>query len=103
VEHPSTLAATIHTLLDRGYVAYDGDALAPTPLGEDVLYACLSHFPEVFDLTFAETMAKLLDKIAIGEASRETVLHAFYHGKLAPALDDVEDAAYPAQLKKETA
>jgi DNA topoisomerase-1 len=106
VEHPPALAATIRALLDRGYVTCDGDALAPTPLGEDVLYACLSHFPEVFDLAFAETMAKLLDKVAIGEASRETVLHAFYHGKLAPALDDtsdLEDAAYPAQLKKETA
>ncbi len=77
IGHAETCAAMIEGLIAKGYVRLEKGDLAPTPLGEDVLYVCVQRLPEVFRLEAAAEVEAMLGRVACGEMSRRDALDAF--------------------------
>ena len=67
VGRPSTYAATLATIQDRGYVLKKGTALAPSFTAFAVVTLLERHFPELVDYAFTAKMENDLDAIASGE------------------------------------
>ncbi|HYN75431.1 MAG TPA: type I DNA topoisomerase, partial [Candidatus Limnocylindria bacterium] len=80
IGRPSTYAATISVILDRGYVFKKGTALVPTWLAFAVTRLLEQQFGELVDYDFTAQMESDLDRIAAGEADRVAWLHDFYFG-----------------------
>ena len=80
IGRPSTYAATISVILDRGYVFKKGTALVPTWLAFAVTKLLEQQFADLVDYDFTAQMESDLDRIADGEADRVAWLHAFYFG-----------------------
>lgn len=66
VGRPSTYASIMETIVYHKYVAREGKALSPTPLGEDVAKFLVEKFPELFDVGFTARLEEELDKVADG-------------------------------------
>src|SRR4029453_9221797 len=64
VGRPSTYAATIGTIQDRGYVWKKGTALIPSLTAFAVVNLLEQHFPELVDYAFTARMEDDLDHIA---------------------------------------
>ncbi|EWT03634.1 DNA topoisomerase I [Intrasporangium oryzae NRRL B-24470] len=80
IGRPSTYAATIGTIQDRGYVFTKGQALVPTWLAFAVTRLLEEHFGELVDYEFTASMEEDLDRIAGGEEGRVAWLKRFYFG-----------------------
>jgi DNA topoisomerase I len=80
IGRPSTYAATISVILDRGYVVTKGTALVPTWLAFAVTRLLEEHFGRLVDYDFTAAMEADLDKIAAGQEQRATWLSRFYFG-----------------------
>jgi DNA topoisomerase-1 len=80
IGRPSTYAATIGTIVDRGYVRRRGSALVPTWLAFAVTRLLERHFPRLVDYDFTAGMEEDLDRIAGGEEQRVEWLRKFYFG-----------------------
>ncbi len=80
VGRPSTYAATISTILDRGYVKKKGSALVPNLTAFAVVTLLELHFPDLVDYALTARMEDDLDRIANGAADQEPWLAAFYFG-----------------------
>ncbi|GMA38326.1 DNA topoisomerase 1 [Mobilicoccus caccae] len=80
IGRPSTYAATVATIQDRGYVGIRGTALVPTWLAFAVTRLLEEHFPSLVDYAFTATMEADLDAIARGDAQRVDWLQKFYFG-----------------------
>ncbi len=80
IGRPSTYAATISTIQDRGYVTSKGPALVPTWLAFAVVRLLEEHFASLVDYDFTAEMEADLDKIAAGEEERADWLARFYFG-----------------------
>jgi DNA topoisomerase I len=80
IGRPSTYAATIGTIVDRGYVRRRGSALVPTWLAFAVTRLLERHFPRLVDYDFTAGMEEDLDRIAGGEQNRVEWLRNFYFG-----------------------
>jgi DNA topoisomerase I len=80
IGRPSTYAATIGTIVDRGYVRRRGSALVPTWLAFAVTRLLERHFPRLVDYDFTAGMEEDLDRIAGGEQNRVEWLQRFYFG-----------------------
>ncbi len=80
IGRPSTYAAIMGTLVDRGYVIKRGTALVPTWLAFAVVRLLEEHFAELIDYEFTATMEEVLDTVAAGDVPRLTVLSSFYRG-----------------------
>ncbi len=80
VGRPSTYAATIATIQDRGYVLKKGTALAPSFTAFAVVTLLERHFPELVDYAFTAKMENDLDAIASGENESAPWLRRFYFG-----------------------
>jgi len=80
IGRPSTYAAIIGTILDRGYVTKRGTALAPTFLAFAVVELLEQHFGRLVDYGFTARMEDDLDLIAAGEQGRVDWLRRFYYG-----------------------
>lgn len=78
IGRPSTYAAIIKTIIDRGYVDKDGKALKPTETGEVVDDFLASHFSEIVSDVFTADMESKLDDIANGDREYEKTLKEFY-------------------------
>jgi DNA topoisomerase-1 len=98
IGRPSTYAATISVIQDRGYVVTKGSALVPTWLAFAVTRLLEEHFGRLVDYDFTAGMEADLDKIASGEEQRVTWLSRFYFGDgedadtgLKPLVDDLGD------------
>jgi DNA topoisomerase-1 len=78
IGRPSTYAATISTILDRGYVKLLERRLRPEPVGEVVTDLLVQHFGEFVDLQFTARMEQELDEVARGERPWVPLLHEFY-------------------------
>jgi DNA topoisomerase-1 len=83
---PSTYAATLTTLRERGYAAIAEGRLRPTETGLRTCAFLVHRFPSLFDLGFTAQLESTLDAIAAGKVAYRPVLHQFYHGDLLPAL-----------------
>ena len=80
IGRPSTYAAIMGTILDRGYVRRQGQALVPEFLAFAVVNLLEQHFPRLVDYEFTARMEDDLDEIAAGEAARTEWLRRFYFG-----------------------
>ena len=80
IRRPSTYAATVSTIQDRGYVRHRGSALIPTWLAFAVTQLLERHFPRLVDYDFTASMEQDLDRIAQGDEQRVSWLHRFYFG-----------------------
>ncbi len=78
VGRPSTYAATISTIVDRGYVAIRERRLYPEPVAEIVTDLLVTHFGAYVDLEFTARMEEELDEVARGERAWVPLLQAFY-------------------------
>ena len=81
IGRPSTYAATIGVVVDRGYVLRRGQALFPSWLAFSVVRLLEDHFGELVDYDFTASMESDLDRIAAGEQDRVEWLTHFYFGK----------------------
>ena len=77
VGRPSTYAATIHTILDRDYVAKEKSLLAPTELGMRVSDFLVQKMPQLFNIGFTAEMEDSLDKIEDGTLDWVEMLKKF--------------------------
>jgi DNA topoisomerase I len=78
IGRPSTYAATISTILDRGYVKVQDRRLYPEPVGEIVTDLLVGHFGEFVDLEFTARMEEDLDDVADGKRDWVPVVRDFY-------------------------
>ncbi|TNU76687.1 type I DNA topoisomerase [Miniimonas arenae] len=80
IGRPSTYAATIGVITDRGYVLRRGQALVPSWLAFSVVRLLEDHFGSLVDYDFTAAMESDLDRIASGEQDRVAWLQEFYFG-----------------------
>ncbi len=81
IGRPSTYAATIATLLDRGYVSKPkGPALVPSWLAMNVIKLLETHYMHLVDYAFTANMELKLDQVAEGNLSQLKILKDFYWG-----------------------
>jgi DNA topoisomerase-1 len=80
IGRPSTYAAILSTILDRGYVFKKGTALVPTFLAFAVINLLERHFEQLVDFDFTARMEDDLDRIAAGDEERVAWLGRFYFG-----------------------
>jgi DNA topoisomerase I len=87
IGRPSTYAATISTIVDRGYVRIEERRLRPEPVAEIVTDLLVEHFGDYVDLEFTARMEEELDEVARGERPWVPLLRAFY-GPLRDRVDE---------------
>jgi DNA topoisomerase I len=80
IGRPSTYATIMGTIVDRGYVRKQGQALVPEFLAFAVVNLLERHFPRLVDYEFTARMEDDLDDIASGEEKRDAWLRRFYFG-----------------------
>jgi DNA topoisomerase I len=80
IGRPSTYAAIMGTILDRGYVRKQGQALIPEFLAFAVVNLLEKHFARLIDYEFTARLEDDLDDIASGEEKRDEWLRRFYFG-----------------------
>ena len=80
IGRPSTYAATISTVQDRGYVTSRGQTLVPSWLAFAVTRLLEENFSQLVDYDFTAEMELDLDQIAAGERGRADWLNQFYFG-----------------------
>ena len=80
IGRPSTYAAIIGTISDRGYVTKKGQALVPSWIAFSVVRLLEEHFSALVSYDFTAEMENDLDRIAAGQEERSAWLHEFYFG-----------------------
>ena len=80
IGRPSTYAAILTTILDRGYVFKKGTALVPTFVAFAVVNLLERHFEQFVDFDFTARMEDDLDRIAAGREEGVAWLTRFYFG-----------------------
>ena len=83
IGRPSTYAATISVIQDRGYVISRGQALVPSWLAFAVTRLLEENFERLVDYDFTAAMEEDLDEIAAGREDRREWLARFYFGDAA--------------------
>ncbi|HXI45852.1 MAG TPA: DNA topoisomerase, partial [Candidatus Acidoferrales bacterium] len=78
IGRPSTYAATISTIVDRGYVRVEERRLRPEPVANIVTDLLVEHFGDYVDVGFTARMEEELDEVARGERPWVPLLEAFY-------------------------
>jgi DNA topoisomerase-1 len=80
IGRPSTYAAILGTIIDRGYVFKRGTALVPTFVAFSVVNLLERHFEQLVDYDFTARLEGDLDRIAGGDEDRVDWLRRFYFG-----------------------
>jgi DNA topoisomerase-1 len=78
IGRPSTYAAIINKIQERGYVELKERRFWATEIGMVVNDLLVEHFPTVMDLKFTGHMEEDLDLIETGKMRRNEVLNEFY-------------------------
>ncbi len=81
IGRPSTYAAIISTIQERGYARRAAKQLVPTFTAFAVTRLLEEHFPDLVDLGFTAAMETSLDEIAEGEIEWRSYLEGFYSGE----------------------
>jgi DNA topoisomerase-1 len=81
IGRPSTYAAIISTIVDRGYVTPRGQALVPNWIAFSVVRLLEEYFGELVEYDFTAEMENDLDRIAGGDENRVEWLTGFYFGR----------------------
>lgn len=95
VGRPSTYAAIVSVIQERGYVRVDDRHLVPTDLGEVVCDALVATFPDIMDVHYTAHMETQLDRIAAGALEYLKMLQDFY-GEFSAELAEAKAAIGPA-------
>ena len=97
IGRPSTYASIISTILERGYIRKQGNALVPTFTGFAVIQLLENHFPDLIEYSFTSRMEDALDDIAVGERDSIAYLREFYNGSngLLRAVEEREGQIRP--------
>jgi DNA topoisomerase-1 len=90
IGRPSTYAAIISTIQDRGYVTLVNRRFHAEKIGELVTDRLTECFAELMDYGFTASMEEQLDKIAEGTSRWHEVLDSFY-GDFSEHLDHAKD------------
>ncbi|MCK9468991.1 MAG: type I DNA topoisomerase, partial [Porticoccaceae bacterium] len=93
IGRPSTYAAIISTIQDRGYVRVENKRFYAEKIGDIVTDRLVENFSDLMDYGFTASMEEYLDDIAEGELAWKDVLDNFYKdfsAKLAAAQDSEE-------------
>ncbi len=80
IGRPSTYTSIMSTIVDRGYVRRQGQALVPEFVAFAVVSLLERHFPQLVDYEFTARMEDDLDKIVAGDEERTDWLRRFYFG-----------------------
>ncbi len=89
IGRPSTYAAIMSTIVDRGYVQKTpgrGGKFFPTEIGFVVTELLVENLKDIFDFEFTARMEEELDEIETGTIKWTTALHEFY-GKFEQDLE----------------
>ena len=78
IGRPSTYAAIISTIQDRGYVKLENKRLYAEKMGDIVTDRLNENFSNLMDYTFTAELEGQLDKVATGERDWKNVLDTFY-------------------------
>jgi len=78
IGRPSTYAAIISTIQNRGYVEHKEKKFHATELGKLVTDKLVSHFGDIVDTKFTSKMEEQLDKIEEAHTDHLQVLRNFY-------------------------
>ncbi|MDP6198323.1 MAG: type I DNA topoisomerase [Porticoccaceae bacterium] len=78
IGRPSTYAAIISTIQDRGYVRIENKRLYAEKIGDIVTDRLSENFTDLMDYGFTATMEAQLDDIAEGKLNWKQVLNRFY-------------------------
>jgi DNA topoisomerase-1 len=78
IGRPSTYAAILSTIQDRGYVEKREGRLAPTELGVVVNGLLVKSFPDILNTDFTAQMEERLDLVEDGAADWKQLLRDFY-------------------------
>jgi DNA topoisomerase-1 len=98
IGRPSTYAAILSTIQDRGYAEKKEGRLHPTELGVMVNSLLVKSFPEIVSTDFTAQMEEQLDQVEEGQADWVKLLHRFYE----PFKKDLEKAKIEMRdLKRE--
>jgi len=100
IGRPSTYAATISTIVDRGYVRVEERRLRPEEIGEIVTDFLVVYFGEYVDLEFTARMEEELDEVADGQREWVPLLRAFF-GPLKERVDEVRKTVKRADITTE--
>lgn len=101
IGRPSTYASVIGTIIDRGYVKKQANALYPTFTAMVVSKLLKNYFPEYVDLGFTSGMEQSLDHIADGDLDWEKYLKQIYFGKtgLKNQVEEKEEKIDPDEAR----
>jgi DNA topoisomerase-1 len=88
IGRPSTYAAILSTIQDRGYVEKREGRFYPTLLGTRVNELLVASFPRIVNVDFTAGMESQLDSIEEGQENMQALLSSFY----APFKTDVDKA-----------
>ncbi|MFP8965429.1 type I DNA topoisomerase [Pokkaliibacter sp. CJK22405] len=91
IGRPSTYAAIISTIQERGYVQVQNRRFYAEKIGDIVTDRLVENFPDLLDYSFTAKMEERLDDVASGKQDWRHLLDAFYKdfsAKLDAANDD---------------
>jgi DNA topoisomerase-1 len=100
IGRPSTFAAMVALIQDRGYVRREKRVLIPTAVGFTVCDLLVEAFPHLFDYAFTAQMEDQLDEIANGRARRVATLERFWTD-LSDALAQAKEEMPTVRIEKE--
>ena len=81
IGRPSTYAAILSTILNKGYVSKRGQALVPEWIAFTVTRFLEENFGTLVDYDFTASMEEDLDQIADGKLDQKEWLRGFYFGE----------------------
>lgn len=101
IGRPSTYAAIITTIQDRGYVVKEEKRFHPTPVGEAVVDFLVNNFGEVMAYEFTARMESDLDEIAEGKKQWVSVVREFWE-PMSKKVESVEETGERVKVKVES-
>lgn len=101
IGRPSTYAAIITTIQDRGYTAKEEKSFHPTAIGEAVVDFLVANFGNVFAYEFTAKMEADLDLIAEGKKQWVPTVREFWE-PLAVQVAAVEETGERVKVKVES-
>lgn len=101
IGRPSTYAAIISTIQDRGYVVKEEKAFHPTAVGEAVVDFLVANFDKVFAYEFTAKMESDLDLIAEGKKQWVPTVREFWE-PLEAQIKKVDEMGVRVKVAVET-
>ena len=101
IGRPSTYAAIITTIQDRGYVVKEEKSFHPTAVGEAVVDFLVANFDQVFAYEFTAKMESNLDLIAAGKKEWVPTVREFWE-PLSAQIKKVDESGVRVKVATES-